>query len=192
VETRCEELSHRIRARIGSFVYGEGDITMEQVVGALLTEKGKTLAFAEACSGGLVSHRLTNVPGCSAYFQGTVIAYSDTAKTQLLGVQPLTLRQHGAVSEETVREMAAGVRERLGADLGVAVTGIAGPGGATKERPIGTACFALATDGTLVSRRYQLWGDREWIKTLISQLALDWVRRALLGIPIAESGFIRK
>jgi nicotinamide-nucleotide amidase len=135
---------------------------------------------------------LTNVPGSSAYFQGTVVAYSDFVKTQLLGVNPATLSQHGAVSEETTREMAAGVRERLDADIGVAVTGIAGPGGATKANPIGAACFALATDGTVVSKRYQLWGDREWIKALISQLALDWVRRSLLGISISESGFIRK
>ncbi|MBI3799391.1 MAG: competence/damage-inducible protein A, partial [Deltaproteobacteria bacterium] len=192
VETRLEELSQRIRTRIGSFVYGEGDVTMEEVVGRLLKDKGKTLGMAEACSGGLVSHRLTNVPGSSAYFQGTVVAYADTAKTALLGVQPETLKQHGAVSEETVREMAIGIRERLGADIGVAVTGVAGPEGGTPDKPVGTACLALAMDGTVVSRRYQLWGNREWIKTLVSQLVLDWVRRALVGTTIAESGFIRR
>lgn len=192
VEGRLDELSQRIRARIGSFVYGEGDVTMEEVVGQLLKDKGKTLSLAEACSGGLVTHRLTNVPGSSAYFPGTVVAYSDAAKHKLLGVKPETLRQHGAVSEETVREMAAGVRERLGTDIGVAVTGIAGPEGGTPDKPVGAVCLALATDGALVSRRYQLWGNREWIKTLVSQLALDWVRRALLDITIAESGFIRR
>jgi nicotinamide-nucleotide amidase len=192
VEAKLDELSNRIRARIGSFVYGEGEVTMEEVVGQLLREKKKTLSLAEACSGGLVSHRLTNVPGSSAYFYGTVIAYSDAAKIQLLGVKPETLRQHGAVSEETVREMATGVRERLGTDLGVAITGIAGPDGGTPEKPVGAVCLALATDGSVVSRRYQLWGNREWIKTLVSQLGLDWVRRALLGLTIAESGFIRR
>ena len=191
-EARLAELSNRIRGRIGSFVYGEGDVTMEEVVGQLLKDKGKTLGLAEACSGGLVSHRLTNVPGSSAYFQGTVVAYSEAAKTRLLGVKPETLRQYGAVSEETVREMAVGVRERLGTDIGIAVTGIAGPDGGTPEKPIGTACLALSADGTLASRRYQLWGNREWIKTLVSQLVLDWVRRALLGVTIAESGFIRR
>jgi len=165
---------------------------MEEVVGQLLKDKGKTLGLAEACSGGLVSHRLTNVPGSSAYFQGTVVAYSEAAKTRLLGVKPETLRQYGAVSEETVREMAVGVRERLGTDIGIAVTGIAGPDGGTPEKPIGTACLALSADGTLASRRYQLWGNREWIKTLVSQLVLDWGRRALLGVTIAESGFIRR
>ena len=191
-EARLAELSNRIRGRIGSFVYGEGDVTMEEVVGQLLKDKGKTLGLAEACSGGLVSHRLTNVPGSSAYFQGTVVAYSEAAKTRLLGVKPETLRQYGAVSEETVREMAVGVRERLGTDIGIAVTGIAGPDGGTPEKPIGTACLALSADGTLASRRYQLWGNREWIKTLVSQLVLDWARRALLGVTIAESGFIRR
>jgi nicotinamide-nucleotide amidase len=192
VEARLEELSNRIRARIGSFVYGEGEVTMEEVVGQLLKDRGKTLGLAEACSGGLVSHRLTNVPGSSAYFRGTVVAYSDAAKLQLLGVQPTTLHQQGAVSEETVREMASGVCERLGTDIGVAVTGIAGPDGGTPDKPVGTACLALAMESALASRRYQLWGNREWIKTLVSQLVLDWVRRALLGIPIAESGFIRR
>jgi nicotinamide-nucleotide amidase len=192
VEDRLTDLSHRLRDRIGPYVYGEGEVTMEEVVGQLLKDKGKTVGLAEACSGGLVSHRVTNVPGSSAYFQGTVVAYSDTAKTALLGVRPDTLRQHGAVSEEVVREMAVGVRERLRTDLGVAVTGIAGPDGGTPDKPVGTACLALAMDGAVVSRRYQLWGNREWIKTLASQLVLDWVRRALLGITIAESGFIRR
>jgi competence/damage-inducible protein CinA-like protein len=192
VETKLEELSGRIRTRIGSFVYGEGDVTMEEVVGRLLKEQGKTVGIAEACSGGLVTHRLTNVPGSSAYLLGTIVAYADAAKNKLLGVTPEVLKQHGAVSEEAVREMATGVRERLGANIGVAVTGIAGPDGGTPDKPVGTACLALAMDGTVVSRRYQLWGNREWIKTLVSQLVLDWVRRALLGIKIAESGFIRR
>ena len=192
VETKLDELSSRIRSRIGQFVYGEGDVTMEEVVGKLLKEQGKTLGIAEAVSGGLVTHRLTNVAGSSAYFRGTVVAYSDAAKTDLVGVKPETLHQYGAVSEETVREMAVGVRERLGASIGVAVTGIAGPEGGSPDKPVGTACLALAADGMVVSRRYQLWGNREWIKTLVSQLVLDWVRRALLGITINESGFIRR
>jgi nicotinamide-nucleotide amidase len=192
VEARLEELSNRIRSRISQYVYGEGDVTMEEVVGKLLKEQGKTLGIAEAVSGGLVTHRLTNVPGCSAYFRGTVVAYSNAAKTNLLGVNPETVRQYGTASEETVREMAQSVRERLGSDIGVAVTGVAGPDGGSPEKPVGTACLALAADGILVSRRYQLWGNREWIKTLVSQLVLDWVRRALLGITINESGFIRR
>ena len=191
-EPRLESLSERIRTKIGTYVYGEGDVTMEEVVGRLLKENGKTFGLAEACSGGLVGHRVTNVPGSSAYFQGTIVAYSNTAKTQLLGVKPHTLQLHGAVSEEVVGEMAAGVRERLATDIGIAMTGIAGPDGATEDKPVGTACLALANESTLVSRRYKLWGNREWIKTLISQLALDWVRRSLLGVPINEASFIRR
>ena len=192
VEDRVETLAQRLREKIGAYVYGEGDVTMEAVVGRLLKEQGKTVGFAEACSGGLVSHRLTNVPGSSAYFLGAIIAYSDSAKSQILDVREETLRQHGAVSEETVKEMADGVRKCLGTDIGVAVTGVAGPDGGTPDKPVGTACLALSMDGTLVSRQYKLWGNREWIKTLLSQLSLDWVRRALLEIPIAESGFIRR
>jgi nicotinamide-nucleotide amidase len=192
VERRVEGLAQRLREKIGAYVYGEGDVSMEGVVGQLLKEQGKTVGFAEACSGGLISHRLTNIPGSSDYFLGSIIAYADTTKIQLLNVNPDTLSQHGAVSEETVREMASGVRTRLGTDIGVALTGIAGPDGGTPDKPVGTACLALAMDGTLVSRQYKLWGNREWIKTLTSQLCLDWVRRALLEIPIAESGFIRR
>ncbi|MGE0824108.1 MAG: competence/damage-inducible protein A [Candidatus Binatia bacterium] len=192
VETRLEELSNRIRARVGSYIYGEGDVTMEEVVGQLLKAHGKTLGIAEACSGGLVSHRVTNIPGCSAYFCGTVVAYADEAKTQLLGVQQQTLRQHGGVSAETTREMAVGIRERLAADIGIAVTGIAGPSGGTPDKPVGLVHLALASKETLVSRDYKLWGNREWIKTLVSQLMLDWVRRSLLGINIAEASFIRR
>ena len=191
-EQRLEGLSERIRTKIGAYVYGEGDVTMEEVVGRLLTDNGKTLGVAEACSGGLVGHRLTNVPGSSTYFRGSVVAYSDAAKAQLLGVQPQTLERHGAVSEAVVGEMASGVRERLASDIGIAMTGIAGPDGATEDKPVGTACLALANDAGVVSRRYKLWGNRDWIKTLISQLALDWVRRALLGLPINEASFIRR
>ena len=192
VEQRVAILAQRLREKIGAYVYGEGDVSMEGVVGQLLKDQGKTVGFAEACSGGLVSHRLTNVPGSSDYFLGSIIAYSDSTKTQLLNVNPATLSQHGAVSEETVKEMADGVRTRLGTDIGVALTGIAGPDGGTPDKPVGTACLALAMEGTLVSRQYKLWGNREWIKTLTSQLCLDWVRRALLKIPVVESGFIRR
>ena len=192
VEQRVAILAQRLREKIGAYVYGEGDVSMEGVVGQLLKDQGKTVGFAEACSGGLVSHRLTNVPGSSDYFLGSIIAYSDSTKTQLLNVNPATLSQYGAVSEETVKEMADGVRTRLGTDIGVALTGIAGPDGGTPDKPVGTACLALAMEGTLVSRQYKLWGNREWIKTLTSQLCLDWVRRALLKIPVVESGFIRR
>ena len=192
VEGKIETLSSRILSCIGPYVYGEGEVTMEEVVGKMLKEKGKTLAVADALSGGLVSHRLTNVPGASAYFQGNIVAYSDQAKMSLLGVREEILHDHGTASEETAREMAIAVRERIGSDIGIAMTGVAGPDGGTPDKPVGTACLALAAADTTASRRYQLWGNREWMKTLTAQLLLDWVRRYLLGLPIAESGFIRR
>ena len=189
---RLEELVARIRERIGPYVYGEGaTTTMEEVVGRLLRERGLTVALAESCTGGLVGHRLTNVPGSSAYVRGAVVAYADGAKQALLGVRRETLAAHGAVSEETAGEMAAGARRALGASIGVSTTGIAGPDGGTPEKPVGTVCFGLASDAGVVARRYQLWGTRDWVKLLASQVALDWIRRHALGLPVTESRLFR-
>jgi len=184
---RLDRLAARIRERIGPNVYGEGATTMEVVVGGLLRERGLTVALAESCTGGLVGHRLTNVPGSSAYVCGAVVAYANSAKEQLLGVRRETLAAHGAVSEETAGEMAAGARRAFGASIGVSTTGIAGPDGGTPEKPVGTVCFGLASDAGVVTRRYQLWGTRDWVKLLASQVALDWIRRHALGLPVTAS-----
>lgn len=192
VPQRLGQLAARLRERIGTYAYGEGDTTMEAVVGAMLAERGMKIGVAESCTGGLIGHRLTNVPGSSKYLKGGIIAYSDKVKHQKLGVNTATLRAHGAVSEETAREMAAGVRGALKCDLGLAVTGIAGPDGGSPEKPVGTVCFGLAAPETVYSRRYQLWGNREWVKLLASQVALDWVRRYLLGLNPTESGILRR
>jgi nicotinamide-nucleotide amidase len=192
-ERRLEGLAQIVRERLGAAVIAEGETTMEEVVGKLLREHGRTLAVAESCSGGLVGNRITNVPGSSNYFIGGVIAYSNELKQRLLGVQERTLTTHGAVSEETAREMALGVRRATGADLGIATTGIAGPDGGTAEKPVGTVAIALAADGLDIdharSRVYRLWGNREWVKLLTSQVALDWVRRYLLGLDPLTSVF---
>jgi len=188
---RLETLAARLRERIGPYVYGEGALTMEEVVGRLLGERGVTLALAESCTGGLVGHRVTNVPGSSTWFRGGVVSYANDAKMELLGVRRETLVAHGAVSEETAGEMAAGARRVLGADLGLGVTGIAGPDGGTPEKPVGTVCFGLASSEGVVTRRYQLWGTRDWVKLLASQISLDWIRRHLLGIPVTESRLFR-
>jgi len=192
VQERLETLSARIVSRIGPYVYAVGDVTMEEVVGGLLGQTGKTLSVADSLGGGLVSLRLTNVPGASSYFRGDVVAYSDRGKVSVLGLSEDTRRRSGAVSEESAREMAAGVRRLLDADIGLAVTGIAGPAGGTPDKPVGTAFLALAAEDATISRRYQLWGNREWVRTLAAQLALDWVRRYLLGIAVAESAFPRR
>jgi competence/damage-inducible protein CinA-like protein len=192
VPARLQELAARFRERLGEYLYGEGDTTMEAVVGALLTERGLSLGLAESCTGGLIGHRVTNVSGSSTYFKGGVIAYSNELKQQSLGVRAETLQVHGAVSEGTAVEMATGVRRALGCDLGLAVTGIAGPDGGTPDKPVGTVCFALASAETVYARRYQLWGSRDWVKLLASQVALDWVRRFLLGMNPSESGILRR
>ncbi len=188
---RLETLAARIRERIGPFVYGEGAVSMEEVVGRLLAERGLTVALAESCTGGLVSHRLTNVPGSSGWVRGGVVAYANTVKESLVDVPHETLVAHGAVSEETAAAMAAGARRRLGTSLAVAITGIAGPDGGTPEKPIGTVCFGLASDAGVVTRRYQLWGTRDWVKLLASQVALDWIRRHALGLPVTDSRLFR-
>jgi len=189
--SRLEALAARLRERIGPYVYGEGVVTMEEVVGKLLGEHRLTLALAESCTGGLIGHRVTNVPGSSAWFRGGVVSYANDAKMALLGVRGETLVAHGAVSEETAGEMAAGARRVLGAHVGVGVTGIAGPDGGTAEKPVGTVCLGLASEQGVVTRRYQLWGARDWVKLLASQVALDWVRRHVLGLPVTESRLFR-
>jgi nicotinamide-nucleotide amidase len=191
-EQRLAVLADRMRSRIAEYVYGEGDTSMEEVVGQLLKKAGKTLAIAESCTGGLVGHRITNVPGSSAYLLGALVTYANAVKEGLLHVSPQTLAQHGAVSEETAREMAAGARRATAADLGLATTGIAGPDGGTPDKPVGTVCLALDAEGRTFSRRYQLWGNREWVKLLTSQIALDWVRRYLLGMDPSQSGVLRR
>jgi nicotinamide-nucleotide amidase len=188
---RLETLAARLRERIGPYVYGEGVVSMEEVVGRLLRDRQLTLALAESCTGGFVGHRVTNVPGSSAYFLGGAETYGNRAKIDVLGVRRETLVADGAVSEETAGEMAAGARRVFGADIAVGITGIAGPDGGTPERPVGTVCFALASADGVVTRRYQLWGTREWVKLLASQIALDWVRRHVLGLPVTESRLFR-
>ncbi|MCZ6731324.1 MAG: competence/damage-inducible protein A [Gammaproteobacteria bacterium] len=192
-EHKLEALSEIVRARLGDAVVAEGDVTMEQVVGELLKRHKQTLATAESCSGGLIGNRITNVAGSSEYYLGGVIAYSNELKRKTLSVSPETLSRFGAVSEETACEMALGVRNLSQASLGIATTGIAGPDGGTKEKPVGTVTIALAADGlgstNVRARSYQLWGNRDWIKILTSQVALDWVRRHLLGRDPLASDF---
>ena len=181
LEARLDALEERVRERLGHHVYATGDAGMEDTVGKLLREHGQTLAVAESCTGGLIGHRITDVPGSSTYFLLGVVSYSNEAKQQLLGVSPQTLAAHGAVSTQTAEEMAAGVRRVSGAALGLATTGIAGPGGGTAEKPVGTVCIALAWEGEVWSHRYELGArSRDWVKGMTAQLALDRLRRHLL------------
>jgi PncC family amidohydrolase len=149
---------------------------LEEVVGRLLREKGLTLALAESCTGGLVGHRITEVPGSSDYFSGGIVAYADAIKAQLLGVRRDTLTRHGAVSAETALEMARGARRALQADIGMSITGIAGPGGATPEKPVGLVYIGLSTRS---GERYErhVWGrDRSGNKALSAEAVLALLR----------------
>ena len=184
--TVVEELDvveNEIRRLVGSYVFAFGNQEMEEVVGRELIDRGMTISVAESCSGGLIGHRLTNVPGSSAYFRGGVVVYSNQSKIDLLHVNPDTLDAHGAVSDQTVREMVRGVRDRFKTDLGIAVTGIAGPDGGSKEKPVGTVYIGLAAADKIFSGKYHFWGHREQVKSDTSMMALDWTRRYLNGNP---------
>lgn len=150
----------------------EGWMELEEKVGALLAAHGLSLATAESCTGGLVGHRLTNVSGSSRYYLGGLVTYSNRSKEQLLDVSPLTLAEQGAVSEATAREMARGARRRLGADLGLAATGIAGPTGGTPQKPVGLVYVALSSAAAAVCRRHLFTGDRLEIKEQSAEAVL--------------------
>ncbi len=190
-EKKLRDVVDRIHTQLGELVLGEGERPLEEIVGELLRERHLSLAVAESCTGGLLTSRITDVPGSSHYLVGAVVSYADEAKVRELGVSAADLKAHGAVSEPVAQQMAEGVRRRAGADLGLATTGIAGPGGGSPEKPVGTVCVALSdAEGTVV-RSYQLMRDRTHNKLLASQLALDWVRRRLLGLEIGTETFPR-
>jgi len=178
---RAGPLAKGIHKALGADVFAEGDATLEEVVGRLLTRRGATLAVAESCTGGLIAKRLTDVAGASAWFRGGVVSYANDAKVDLLGVEAATLAAFGAVSEETTREMAAGARCRLGADYALAATGVAGPTGGTDAKPVGTVCLALAAEDGVASETAFFTGDREWIRWRAATRALDLLRRRLLA-----------
>ena len=179
-ETVIHEAEAIVQKILGAQIYGFDDETIETVVVRLLTERKKTLALAESCTGGCIAHRVTNVPGASAVFLGGFVTYSNESKQKFLGVRAETLAAHGAVSETVAREMAEGARSQLGADFALAVTGIAGPGGGTKEKPMGTVFVGLAGDfGTVVERKFNPF-ERETFKEVTAWQALEMLRLRLV------------
>jgi nicotinamide-nucleotide amidase len=185
---RCADAQKIVRAAeavvqniFAANIYGFDDEEIETVVVRLLTEKKKTLALAESCTGGGIANRVTNVPGASAVFLGGVVSYANDVKEKFLGVRVETLQQHGAVSEAVAREMAEGAREKFGADFAIAVTGIAGPSGGTPEKPVGTVFIALAGNfETVVERKFNSY-EREAFKQLTAQQALEMLRGRLVS-----------
>jgi nicotinamide-nucleotide amidase len=174
-------LKDQIRGALGSFIYFEGDATLEEIVGQLLLAKQQTLALAESCTGGYISHRITRVAGSSAYYYGGAVTYSNDAKIRFLNVKPATLESYGAVSRETALEMSRGIRERTGASIGLSVTGIAGPLGGSPDKPVGTVWISIAQEAGHEVRLFQFHGYRERIIIGTSQAALHWLRTALLS-----------
>jgi nicotinamide-nucleotide amidase len=181
-EAVLAKVDAQIATALGSAVYGHDSDTLEAVVGALLGKREQTLALAESCTGGLIGHVITRVAGSSAYFLGGAVAYSDALKERLLGVNRETIMRFGAVSPETARAMADGARRVTAADYGLAVTGIAGPGGGSEEKPVGTVHVGLATPEKIRVAHLHFCGDRWQIQALACQAALDFLRRHMLGL----------
>jgi nicotinamide-nucleotide amidase len=179
VDRALESAVQRVVDTIGADIYSTDGRKLEQVVGDLLAAKGLRVAAAESCTGGLITSRLTDVPGSSRYVDQSVITYSNEAKTELLGVPTDVLKVHGAVSEPVALAMADGIRLRAGADIGVGVTGIAGPTGGTPEKPVGMVVIAVVTASERRCRTFRFFGEREHVKFQASQSALDMVRRLL-------------
>lgn len=186
LNAQLDDLVGKLKPLIGDLIYGVEKEKLAEVVGRELKNQGKTISTAESCTGGYLAHQITSVPGSSAYFQGSIIAYSNEVKERLLGVDAETLSEHGAVSEETVVQMAKGVLKSLNTDLGIAVSGIAGPGGGTPAKPVGTIWMAI-TDGERVeTKKLQLGKDRLRNIHYTGTQALNLIRVFLLQKPIKE------
>lgn len=170
-----------IRERLGDVVYSVDGQTMEEVVGALLKQRRLKLSVAESCTGGLIGARITNIAGSSEYFERAAVTYSNPAKTEMLGVPKALLERYGAVSSEVAAAMARGIRQAAKTDLGLSVTGIAGPDGGTEQKPVGLVYTALASAQGVKTNEHRFLGNREQVRMKASQMALDMVRRHLIG-----------
>ncbi len=180
------EAEQKIRALAGRFIYGKNSENLESVVARLLTDRGLTLSIAESCTGGKIASRLTDIPGSSKFLERAVITYSYGAKVEMLNVNEDELYKNGAVSAETARQMAEGVRGIAGTDIGLASTGIMGPTGATETKPLGLVYIGICDGKSCAAREFRFGDDRLLNKTRASQAALEMVRRSILGIPYDE------
>ncbi|NIM58328.1 MAG: competence/damage-inducible protein A [Candidatus Aminicenantes bacterium] len=187
-DKRLQKLEKDILERLKENVFSTTGEELEEVVGNLLRQNKKTLAVAESCTGGLIGNRLTDVPGSSDYFLQGVVAYSNQAKINALGVSPELIEKHGAVSAQVAEAMSQGIREKAHSSLGIGVTGIAGPAGGTREKPVGLVYIALAWDKGLESIKNIFLGNRDKIKYQSSQKALDMVRRHLIKYEKKKTG----
>lgn len=182
VLTSIRLIEEKIRERLGEYIYGTGTESLELVIGRLLREKAIKISIAESCTGGLITHRVTNIPGSSNYFERGVVCYSNKSKVEILNVPANLIKEYGSVSKEVAVAMAEGIRKIGRTDLGLAVTGIAGPTGGRDGKPIGLVYIALVTPGITDCKDYRFISDREGIKTQASQMALDILRRYLINL----------
>jgi len=172
----------RIREKISKFIFGTDDDELEEIVGKILKERGLTVSVAESCTGGLISDLLTNIPGSSNYFDRGVVTYSNLSKTQILGVSESDLRTYGAVSSQVAEAMAQGIRVAAGTSIGISTTGIAGPSGGTKDKPVGLVWIGYSDDQRRFSREFRFGADRIRTKERAAYAALELIRRTLLRI----------
>ncbi|MCR3757399.1 competence/damage-inducible protein A [Clostridium felsineum] len=179
-EKLIEPIEKKVREILKDSVYGEGDTSLENVLGAMLIDKKLTIATAESCTGGLLAGKLINYPGISEVFMEGAVTYTNEAKIKRLGVKKETLDKHGAVSSETAAEMAEGIAKTAGTDIGIATTGIAGPGGGTEEKPVGLVYVGLYIKGKVMTRKLNVPGDRQRVRNTVVNNAIDWIRRSIM------------
>jgi len=177
-----EDLEGKLLKIIPQHVFGYDDMQLEESLGLLLKEKGVRVATAESCTGGNIARLLTSVPGSSAYFQGSVVAYQNEVKSGVLGIEEALINSHGAVSEEVVLAMATGVRKKLNAQASIAVSGIAGPDGGTEEKPVGTTWIAVSYADKTHAHKFNFWGTRDRVIDQASNSAMQLLRRLILGV----------
>jgi nicotinamide-nucleotide amidase len=183
-DSLLQELNFEVEKLLGiipDLVFGFDTDTIEKVVGKLLLDKGKTLSTAESCTGGMIAHKVTSIPGSSAYFQGSVVSYANEVKMSALGVLEQDLKIHGAVSEPVVRQMAEGVRTKFKTDYSIATSGIAGPDGGTEEKPVGTVWIAVSTPEKTITKKYQFGHNRARNIEISSNTALNMLRKELMA-----------
>ncbi|NLI15295.1 MAG: competence/damage-inducible protein A [candidate division Zixibacteria bacterium] len=181
-ESALNEMTEKYKERIGKFIFGYDNDELPAIIGYLLNEKKLTLAVAESCTGGLLGKTITDIPGSSAYFKGGIISYANELKINLLSVPPIAIEAHGAVSSETARFMAEGIREKCGADIGVSITGVAGPTGGTPEKPVGLVYIGLASDKNTITKEFRFKSNRATTRVRSTYAALDMIRKHLLEI----------
>ena len=181
INDNLDRLENEIRSLFGPFLFTDNNESMEEIAGKMLIHRGLTVSVAESCTGGLISNRFTNIPGSSGYFLGGVVVYGNQSKVDFLDIPRKIIEKHGAVSDPVVRAMAQGVKKRFKSDLGLAVTGIAGPDGGSREKPVGTVFIGLASGNNVFSSRYRFSGPRDHVKNHTATMTLDWIRRYLNG-----------